>query len=90
LGGLGGLAGSLSGALGAASGLGALASSTDSITRERVGLNPDPGAARFADASKALKLQDEYEELIAKVGRADPRAQALLAEIRALLANATV
>jgi hypothetical protein len=90
-GGLGSLAGSLSGALGAAGGgLGALASSTDSITRGRVGLNPDPGAARFADASKALALQEEYEKLIAKVGRTDPAAQALLAEIRALLANATV
>jgi hypothetical protein len=90
-GGLGGLTGSLSGALGAATGgLGALASSTDSITRGRAGLNPDPGAARFADATKALALQEEYEKLIAKVGRADPAAQALLAELRALLANATV
>jgi hypothetical protein len=88
---LGGLAGNLSGALGATSGLGALASSTDSITRERVGLNPVwSGDTKFADTTKVLKLQEEYEKLIAVVGRADSRAQALLAEIRALLANATV
>jgi hypothetical protein len=86
--GLGGLASNLGTTLGTVTGIGALASSTDSIARGRAGLNPDPGATRFADASKALALQEEYEKLIAKVGRSDPRAQALLAEIRALLATA--
>lgn len=88
LGGLSGIASAAAGSLGGAGGIGSLASSTDPIMRGRAGLSPDPGATRFADASKALELQEEYEKLIAKVGRTDPKAQALLAEIQALLKSA--